>query len=289
MLSARRSSAGSSGIVFPLGSLEPLRAWRSRTARGCGSVCSAFLEAELEAGVFNPAVDGTGFFSGGHVFAVGLVVEDFAVGAFVGFGELDVASPEGAPAGIFGEDLFEFVVGVEEVELAGAVAEAALDVADEGLEDDGAEGVEEVGEAGVGGEFEGGGFGADNADGAAVAAGKLPAGGILLGDGGEIGVEFDADDFAEGELGGEQEGAAHAGAEVDEGVFAELAGESHGPPGGDEFAEDGGGDAEVGGGVGVVEVAGDEVTAGDEAAGLDVVLDVKRVPQEAVFHGEAGK
>ena len=51
--------------------------------------------------------------------------------------------------------------------------------------------------------------------------------------------------------------------------------------------EDGRGYAVVGGGVAVVGVAGFEMTAGDEAAGADVVGEVERVWEEAGLFGEA--
>ena len=76
------------------------------------------------------------------------------------------------------------------------------------------------------------------------------------------GVEFDADDVAEGELAGDEHGAAFAGADVDEGVAGDGVGRGGVAPEVDEGAEDAGGDAVVGGDVLVVGVAGDEVLAG---------------------------
>ncbi len=81
----------------------------------------------------------------------------------------------------------------------------------------------------------------------------------------------------EGELAGDEHGAAFAGADVDEGVVGDGVGWVGGAPEGDEGAEDAGGDAVVGGDVGVVGVAGDEVAGCDEAAGLDAVDLVERV------------
>ncbi len=94
---------------------------------------------------------------------------------------------------------------------------------------------------------------------------------LSLGDVGDGGVEFDADDLVEGEFAGDEHGAAFAGADVDEGVAGDGVGWGGGAPEVDEGAEDAGGDAVVGGDVGVVGVAGDEVAGGDEAAGVDAV------------------
>ena len=90
-------------------------------------------------------------------------------------------------------------------------------------------------------------------------------------DGGERGVEFDADDVAEVVFAGDEQTAAFAGADVDEGVAGDGVGRDGFAPLGDERAEDGGCDAVVGGDVLVVGVAGDEVFGGDEAAGVDAV------------------
>ncbi len=98
---------------------------------------------------------------------------------------------------------------------------------------------------------------------------------IALGDVGQLGVEFDADDLAEGKFAGDEHGAAFAGADVEEGVAVDGVGWDGLAPVVDEGAEDAGGDAVVGGDVGVVGVAGDEVAGGDEAAGVDAVGQVE--------------
>ncbi len=101
---------------------------------------------------------------------------------------------------------------------------------------------------------------------------------VGLGDGGEAGVELDADDLVEGGFGGDEEGAAFAGADVEEGVAVD--GEGWGgavDPQVDDAAEDGGGDAVVGGDVRVAGVAGEEVGGGDEAAGVGAVAGVEGV------------
>lgn len=94
---------------------------------------------------------------------------------------------------------------------------------------------------------------------------------VELGGVGQGGVELDADDLVEGEFAGDEHGAAFAGTDVDEGVVVDGMGRVGVAPEVDEGAEDAGGDAVVGGDVGVVGVAGGEVAGGDEAAGFDAV------------------
>ena len=101
--------------------------------------------------------------------------------------------------------------------------------------------------------------------------GRRSSGRDWAGDGGERGVELDADDLAEAEFAGDEQAAAFAGADVDEGVAGDGVGRDGVAPVGDEGAEDARGDAVVGGDVLVVGVAGDEVPGGDEAAGVDAV------------------
>ena len=96
-------------------------------------------------------------------------------------------------------------------------------------------------------------------------------GDVGAGDGGELGVEFDADDFAEAELAGDEQAAALAGTDVDEGIAGDGVRRNGLAPALDEAAQDAGRDAVVGGDVLVVGVAGDEVLCGDEAAGVDAV------------------
>ncbi len=137
--------------------------------------------------------------------------------------------------------------------------------------------MEEEGEGGGAGEVEGEGVLLEEVDGGEPRGGGVggvggePVVEVALRDVGEGGVEFDADDLAEGEFAGDEHGAAFAGADVDEGVVVDGVGWGGLAPVVDEGAEDAGGDAVVGGDVLVVGVAGDEVAGGDEAAGVDAV------------------
>ena len=137
--------------------------------------------------------------------------------------------------------------------------------------------MEEEGEGGVAGDVEGEGILLVEADGGEGRGGGVgcvsgePAVEVELCGVGEGGVELDADDLMEGELAGDEHGAAFAGTEVDEGVVRDGVGWVGGAPQVDEGAEDAGGDAVVGGDVRVAGVAGDEIAGCDEAAGFDAV------------------
>ena len=191
------------------------------------------------------------------------------------------------------EDGAALGVDIEDVERAGAVAELGLDAAEEGFEDGGLEGVEEEGQGGGAGQVvvEGvlleearrGDFGG----GGVVGVGGFPEVEITLGYVGHVGIELDADDLMEAELAGEEHGAAFAGADVDEGVARDRVGWGAGEPVIDEGAEDAGGDAVVGGDVGVVGVAGGEVACGDEAAGVGTGYLVEGVDRGFDFLGFA--
>jgi hypothetical protein len=96
-------------------------------------------------------------------------------------------------------------------------------------------------------------------------------GGVLAGDDGEGWIEFNTDDTPEGILAGDQQTAAFAGTDIDEGVAGDWVGRDGLAPVGDELAEDGWGDSIVCGDVLIVGMAGEEVVGGDEAAGVDAV------------------
>ena len=102
--------------------------------------------------------------------------------------------------------------------MAGARGELGFDFAQHGFEDRFAEGIEEVGDRGVLGELEFGDVLAEDLHGAAGEPRGFPGADVLLGDFAELGVEFDAGDFAEVYAGGDEQAAAHAGADVEEGV-----------------------------------------------------------------------
>ena len=94
---------------------------------------------------------------------------------------------------------------------------------------------------------------------------------IVLGDVGEVGVEFDADDLMKRQLAGDEHGAALTCSEVKERVVLDGVRWVGGSPEVDEGAKDAGGDAVVRGDVRIVGVTCEEVARGDQAAGFDAV------------------
>lgn len=107
------------------------------------------------------------------------------------------------------------------------VARVALDglreVDEHAAEDLGAEGVAEVEDEVLVGEVVLGGVGVDGFDGGAAAAPVSEAGDIGLGGFVKRGVELDTEDAAKGQLSGDEERAALAGADVNEGVVGVVA------------------------------------------------------------------
>ena len=102
-------------------------------------------------------------------------------------------------------------------------------------------------------------------------AGAYPVGDVLPRGCGERRVKLDADDLAEAEFAGDQQAAALAGADVDEGIAGDGV-RRHGlAPVDDERAQDAGRDTVVGSDVFVVGVAGDEVLGRNQPAGVDAV------------------
>lgn len=90
-------------------------------------------------------------------------------------------------------------------------------------------------------------------------------------------MELDTDGLAEGELGGEQEGATLAAAEVEEGVLLDGVGGRGGQPEIDRGSEARGRHGVVGGGVMALGTPGAELLGRDEAAGVGAVGEVEGV------------
>ena len=100
----------------------------------------------------------------------------------------------------------------------------------------------------------------------------MPKGDVSFGDGCEVGVELDAFHAEEGELGGEEQGAAFAGAYVEEDGLFDGLGSGALEPDVQQTMEDRGSHTVVGGEFGNLGTGafGDDV-AGDEAGGVGVV------------------
>jgi hypothetical protein len=234
-----------------------------------------------------PTPDGAVFVVGGGVFAIGLIGEDGMVGDGVGAGAGDLSEKEALKAA----DGFQFplllVVDVEEIELTGAIVKLFGDAAEQAAHHGGAKGIEEE-ENGWGlRKRDVDGVAAANSRGRLNAAGCAPVLEIAAGDARQRWMEFDAGHLAEGHLGGEQDGAAHARADVDEGEVADGGDGFGAPPALDEAMEDRRRYAVVGGGMAVVAMAGFEMATGDEAAGADAIRYVEGMAGEAFGHGEA--
>jgi hypothetical protein len=242
------------------------------------------------------AVDGALFITRGTV--VFLLRDGGEISGVVLGGHRDWAEEETGEGGVLVENLAALGVDVEEVERGWGRAcffrEAGFDAAEKQFEDRGFKGVEEEGEGGGAGEVEGEdvllveAYGGKGRGGGVGCVSGEPVVQILLRSVGEDRVEFDTDDLVEWEFAGDKHGAAFAGADVDEGVVGDRVGWGGGTPKVDEGAEDARSDAVVGGDVGVVGVASDEVAGGDEAAGLDSVDLVERVLRRRCRRRERG-
>ena len=116
----------------------------------------------------------------------------------------------------------------------------------------------------------------DDANGRARAMFLLPFLYILPGDARELVAQFHADDFAEGKFGGEQQGAAFAGAHVYEAEGLHSAALREGiDPAPAHQAEDGRSDGGVAGEVGVVGMAGDEIALAEIARSVQAVAQIE--------------
>jgi hypothetical protein len=224
------------------------------------------------------AVEGAEFVAGGTIlflFGDGGEVGDVVVGRHG-----DGAHPEALEGWMAVEQGAVLGVGVEEVEGmevagAGAGGLGGFHVAEVAAEDGQLEGMEEEGDDGSVGERMGGGVGVGEGERSeGVGGGVLaPEFNVGLGDVGEVGVELDAFGAEKGELGGEQEGAAFAGADVEEdGAFDGSLGIGALEPEIEQGVEDAGSDAVVGGELfGLVRCAAGDDGAGDEAGGIGAV------------------
>jgi hypothetical protein len=162
------------------------------------------------------AVDGAKFVAGGAVFF--LLGDGGQVGEMVGGGHGDEAGPEAGEGGVVVEVRVVFGVDVEEVERPWIVGDRLLYMAEEAAQEGELEGVKEEGEGGFEGEGVGGRVGVMEEEGGECVGlyVLVPEGDVGVGGACEVGVELDAFDAEEGKLGGEEQGAAFAGANVEE-------------------------------------------------------------------------
>ena len=197
------------------------------------------------------------------------------------------AHPDAGEGGVMVEEGAVLGVGVEEVEGVGTGGKGGFDVAEVATEDGELEGMEEEGDGGCVRERVGGGVGVVEGEGSERVGGGVagPEVEVGVGDAGEVGVELDAFGAEEGELGGEEQGASFAGADVEEdGIFDGREGLGALQPDVEEGLEDAGSDAVVGGELfGFVPGAEGDDGAGDEAGGVGAVEGVEGVDRGRGF------
>jgi len=245
-----------------------------------------FQEQDSLAG---PAPDGAVFVIRGGVFAIGLICEDGMVGDGVGAGAGDLAEEEAAETAMVFKLGFLLVVGVEEIEMAGAVLKVLGNVLEQAAQDGFAKGVEKEEQARAGGERKVDRIAAMDPRGRMDSVERAPMLQIAARDAGQSRIQLYARHSMERHLGGEQDGTSHACTDINECEVADGSDWFGSPPLVEKGAKDGGGDAIISGGVAVVAMAALEVTAGDEAAGAHSVGCVKGVTGEAVCNSESGQ
>lgn len=224
---------------------------------------------------------------------LGLAGHNPVVGARVAGRAVHLAEEEADEARSSAVALFEhaflLVVDVKQVQLAGAIGEGPSQPGEQASHDHGPKGIKEKQHRGPGGKFEGRGIRLDDARGRAQATRLTPEGEVAAGDADQGGVELNTEDAAEGQLGCQQDSAAHAGTDVDECGVPEGSTRFSSLPAGDELVKHRRSHAEVCGSVAIVRMAGVKVPSGDEPAGTDAVFEIEGVGRKAFPGGEAGK
>lgn len=211
------------------------------------------------------------------------------VGDGVGAGTGDLAMEQTPKTAMAFELSFLLIIDIENVKLGWAICEVLSDAAEQAAHDRRCERVKEEEQTWALGERKLEGVANVDACGRTHVAEGAPAREIAAGDAHERRMQLNADDLVERHLGSEQDGAAHACPNVDEGEFTDGCGRFGALPTLDESVEDRGCDSVVGRRVAVVAMAALEMAACDEATGADAVGYVKGVASEAVGYGESGK
>ena len=103
------------------------------------------------------------------------------------------------------------------------------------------------------------------------------------------GMQFYTDYGAKGIIGSEQHGAAHASAEIDEGIFIDGLERSAAAPAHDEALKNRRSNGVIGRYVAVVSVPRAEMTSGDKAACSHSKFEVEWMADQAVFFSQAGQ
>lgn len=209
------------------------------------------------------------------------------VGDRVGAGAGNLAKEQATETAVAFDFSFLLVVGVDEIELAGAVREFPGDALEQAAQDGFAEGIEEEEQAGVCGERKLDRIATMDPRGRTDPVKRAPTLQIAASDACQSWMQFHTDHSMKRHFGGQQDGASHARADVHEGEFASKRDWFRSPPSIQESAKDGRSDTIVGRGVAVVAMAALEMATGNEAAGAHAVGWVERVPHESVGNGES--
>jgi hypothetical protein len=211
------------------------------------------------------------------------------VGNRIGAGAGDLAEEEAAEPAMALKFAFLLVVGVEEIELAGAIRKIAGDALEQAAHDGFAEGVEEEEQAGARGQWKLDRIAAMNPGWCMDPVKRAPTPQIAASDAGQSRMKFDACHSMKGHFGGEKDRAPHACADIDEGKVADGGDWLCPPPLLEKSVKNGGSDTVVSRGVAIVTMTALEMTTGDEAAGAHAVGRVKWVTHEPIRHGETGQ
>jgi hypothetical protein len=237
----------------------------------------------------NPAPNGAVLVIRGGVFAIGLIGEYGMVGDGVSPRAGDLAEEQASETAVAFDLGFLLIVGIEKIELAGAVREVPGDALEQAAQDGFAKGIEEKEQAGTCWKRKLDRIAAMDPRGRKDPVDHAPPLQIAASDAGQSRVQFHTHHSMERHFGGQQDGASHARADVDECEFANRRDRFRSPPLIQESAKDGGSDTVVSGGMAVVTMAALEMPTRDEAAGPHAVGRVKGVTGEAVCNGESGQ
>jgi len=186
-------------------------------------------------------------------------------------------------SGLAPEHVFLLVVHIKNIELSRAFSESTAPCAQKAAQHRCAKGIEEKCDARSARKREICNIAANHAHGRARAAGGAPKRKIPAGDAREGGMQLNANDGAKGIIRGEQHGAPHAGAQIDEGVSVDRSEWLASTPTDDDALKDGGRDCVVGRDMPVVTMARAEVPPGNQAAGAHAKLQVEGVADQSIF------
>ena len=187
------------------------------------------------------------------------------------------------------EHVFLLVVDVQNIQLPRAFGKCPAPCAQKAAQHRRAKGIEEKNNAGSGRERKFQSVAAKHAHGHARATGGTPKGKIPACNARQRGMQLHANDGAKGIIGGEQHGAAHAGAEIDEGVFVDGRERAASAPAHDHALKNRGRDRVVGRYVAVVAMPRAEMTSRNQAAGAHAEFQVEWMADQAIFFRQPGQ